>query len=389
MLRRHTLIVFVALAVMAGIASPSAMAQRSPAGTYAANVGGTTLELVLHSNGTATLQGERTRWQQHGKQVVFTDSEGSSVAASYDGNHLRANVEGTQIVFTRSGASTAPTKTARAGGPSGQPAGSAFRPSKVLKGRRYRVKGANASFTLPRGWKAKVGNHNGQEGVLITRKKNSNGVIVLTAKMLSSSERQSSVGQVLAQGARELVGDTPVSIVRPPTEHSVRGYPSADLLLQGQQGGQSIRARLGGIKIDGWGAVFMALYPANDEADYQAAFDTVFSTFKGKAPKQNLRLAAKVRGCWEHYSSSTGGGSVSSSTRFWFGADGSYRYHHYTSVSVAGAGASNESKEAGSFAVFGDQISTEDARSGASGNYSVRFKGRMLYLNGTRYLPCS
>jgi hypothetical protein len=256
-----------------------------------------------------------------------------------------------------------------------------FRPAKALKGKTYKVKGADARFTLPKGWKVAVSD----DALAITNSKFPGSAIGVTSKMLTAKERNTSVADLLTMMAREEIGELPVKVISGPSSFTVGGKSAGQLILEGDPGGGLMRARFAAIKIDTVGIALLALYKADADASVGPAFETILSTFRGKAPKQNTALMAKISGCWEHYYSSEGS---SSTTRFRFDAQGSYDYHHYTSISVAGAGATNESKEVGSYTLFGTSLSTQ-SNGGVASSYQVSTKGGMLYLGNTRYLPCS
>lgn len=256
-----------------------------------------------------------------------------------------------------------------------------FRPAKTLKGKKFKVKGADASFTLPKGWKVAASD----DALAITNAKFANSAIGVTSKMLTSTERNTAVSDLLTMMAREEIGQLPVKVVSGPTSFTVGGKAAGQLIVEGDPGGGLMRARFAAIKIDSVGVVLVALYKADDDATFGPAFETILSSFRGKAPKQNTALMAKISGCWEHYYSSEGS---SSTTRFQFDAKGNYDYHHYTSISVSGASASNESKEVGSYTLFGTELNTQSNK-GETSSYNVSTKGGMLYLGSTRYLPCS
>ena len=294
-------------------------------------------------------------------------------------------------MFRRVGAAVAPgpANPAVAGVPAA--GGESYKAGKLLKGKNYRVKGANASFTLPTGFTAREGEHEGQAGIIISQKRNPVGLVVIIPKLLSAQESQQRVSSLLQAAAKDLVGDTPVQTVVKPQDFQLKKHDAGSLELAGQQNGQRLRAKIGGIRIERWGAVFVAIYPEAEAATYASVFDTIFTSFQAKPPKENRRLAGQIAGCWEKVSSSGGGsGNAYSETRYNFGRDGSYSYQHMTSVSVPnGGGGSSTSAESGTFAAFGNDVTTTDSRSGESSNFSVRLQRGFLLINGNRYTPCS
>ncbi len=386
MLKQLWMGVFLVLMVAApstGIAN-----EASAVGSYQASLEGVELNVILHTNGTATFQGEVSQWMQLPGQLVFTDSSGERLLATYDGTSFSLTEGGITLVFRRIGAaaSSQPASTRSIAQPPAR-----YKAGKLLKGKTYRVKGANASFTLPKGFTAREGEHEGQAGIIIGDRRNPTGLVVIIPKLLSAQEMQQRVSGLLRAAARDLVGDTPVQVVVSPQDFHLKKHEAGYLELSGQQNGQRLRAKIGGIRIERWGAVFLALYPANEDAKYAGVFDTIFTTFKAKPPKENKRLAGQIAGCWETVSSSGGGtGSSYSETRYQFGRDGSYRYQYMMSVSIPnGGGTSNRSDGAGSFAVYGNEVTTTDSRTGESSSFSARLQRGFLLINGNRYTPCS
>jgi hypothetical protein len=107
------------------------------------------------------------------------------------------------------------------------------------------------------------------------------------------------------------------------------------------------------------------------------------------AGPQNLELKAQLTGCWENVGGSSGGtGSSSSTTRLALGADGSFQYRSFVSVSAGELSSSSESNASGTYRVEGNTLFT-DATQGDSGSFTVSFDRGILVLNGLKYAPCS
>lgn len=354
----------------------------SAAGSYVATMGGQQIVLQLRSDGGATLANETGSWSQQGRRLTLVGSDGSSVVATWDGKTIHVTIEGIALAFHRQGTATG---VAVPGGDASRP----FKPSKVLKGKRFKVPGYDASFTVPKGWQAAAGSAGGQEGIKISSREFPDTVIAITVTSLSSQQQRAAVSQLITQAAQEQFGDAGARVIVAAKDFGVNGNPAAQMILEATVGTQSVRGRVAGIRIGRWGLVFVGIYPAMKEREVGPAFETVLATFKGKAPKENDRLKAQLAGCWEHlYTSGGGSGYGSSTTRFRFDSESNYDYRHYTSVSVSGASSSNESNEAGTFSVFGNELVTESNK-GQQSTYNVSLRGGMLFLGNTKYIPCS
>lgn len=258
-----------------------------------------------------------------------------------------------------------------------------FRPKKVLRGKRVKPEGTKLSLVVPNGWQSSWVKRGGQEAYVIAPSGGGkNGAIFATAQQMSKSDRAKGIGPLLRAAAQQVTGSGQGKVVFGPRTFTVGGRPGGQMIVQLSSNGRAVEVNAAAVIIDGWAIAFVGLY-AQAQADlFRAAVDTVVSSLRGRMPKP--KIDKKLVGCWEYYYSPRGGGG-SSQTKFYFYANGSYSYRHYTSV----GGSLRRSHEQGTWSVSGGQITTVPSNGASSSVYRVRWKGRMLYLNGTRYLPCS
>ena len=100
-------------------------------------------------------------------------------------------------------------------------------------------------------------------------------------------------------------------------------------------------------------------------------------------------IDGRLVGCWEDYAFSTGGaGSGSRSRTITFAADGSYQTRSFISVSAGDLSSVSDEREDGTWSASEGSITV--ARSNAP-SYQSRFElnGGLLYLGGTKFVPCS
>ncbi len=314
--------------VMLGFSVVAASAEaESPAGVYVGHIEGQRIALRLEPDGSASLLGQHGTWRSS-KGGVILSSEGESVRAQLHGDTIVFVVDGTRFALEkhveRREVNPSPSTTARA-----------FAPKHVLKGKRFNVTGVNASFLVPLGWTAAYGELDGESGIAITNPKHPGVVFVVTATMLSGPQANATVPDLLKLAARDVLGDTPVQVVLGPEQFRVDGKDAGQLVLEGSDGMRTLRGRFGGVKVGRWGVGFMAFYEAKLDGTVTPVFETVLASFRAKAPKENMALAARIAGCWERSSgdSDYSGSSMLSST-YRFDGQGRYSYRYHMSVST-------------------------------------------------------
>lgn len=255
---------------------------------------------------------------------------------------------------------------------------------KLLDGKRFTPEGSSMSFVVPTGWQTGWVNQGGEQ-VFAAEPASKRGTIFATARPLDAEEKKASIDQLLRAAIQELVGGVAAETVSGPTTTKLNGNPAGQLIVRVKTQGKHVELNASGVVIDGWGIAFLGAYEIGAADEFRPAVDTMFWTLEGtppEAPKTGGTTPGgrSIIGCWEHYYSSGG----MSQTRISFAADGTYWYHHYTSI----GGASNESREEGRYSVTGNVISTR-ANDGTTGSYTVEWDRAIAYLNGTKYLPCS
>ncbi len=354
----------------------------SPAGVYVGQIEGQRIELRLEADGSASLMGQHGTWRSSKGGIVLS-SEGESVHAQLSNGAIAFVVEGVRFSLQKQ----AKSRDAR---PVRSVAGKAFVPKRLLKGKRFKVSGVNASFVVPKGWKAAYGEHEGQSGIALSSVKFPGVLFIVTANMLSGEDASASVPTLLQSAAREVLGNTPVQVISGPEQFRIDGKNAGQLVLEGSDGAQTLRGRFGGIKVGTWGVGFVAFYDAKLDAQLAPVFETVLATFRGKAPKANRALTSKIVGCWEGYFGETSGtGSSSTSSTYRFDGQGRYSYRYFMSASIpGGSGVSDQSSAEGTFAVYGSELFLESDK-GDSSSYAIRLVRGRLFLGGNRFIPCS
>lgn len=354
----------------------------SPSGAYVGTVGGQRVELRLLPGGGASLLGEKGSWQSNTAGVILSSSRGS-VQAYLKAGVIRFTVDGVRFQLRKqsagAGRGTAAGVTARP-----------YSPGKLLKGKRYKIKGVDASFILPRGWKATPITRGGESGIAISNRNYKEVGIFLTSKMLSAQESAATIPQLLQKSANEALGQTPMQIVASPSSFSVDGKDAGMMILEGSDGIRRYRVRTAGIRVERWGAVFLALYDSKLDREIAPVFDTVVATFRGKAPKPNKALQVRIAGCWQKYDRDSGstGASVHSST-YRFDRNGNYSHRYFMNVSIpGGAGVSDNSEDTGRFSIIGNQLMLQ-SNTRESSNRTVGFQRGILFMGSNRYIPCS
>jgi len=259
-----------------------------------------------------------------------------------------------------------------------------FTPSKRLAGKRVKVQGM--SVVIPTGWAGKFAKQHGTDALVVqSRRAAQQGALFATRHQLSAQERRAPVANLLAAEVRKLVGNAPIKVTLAPEALEVSGKRAARLIIGATTNGRQLELYAAAVVVDGWAFVFMGVYAADKSKLFRPALETMLTSLRGKPPQQNVRLRRRLARCWEHYYFSKGGGGGSSTTRLSLNPNGSYSYTFHMSV----AGASKRSNEAGTWSVYGNQIVTTPNNGAATSRYNVSWKGYILYLNGTKYLPCS
>jgi hypothetical protein len=396
------LVVIQAACMMPPTATEQDLRMRAP-GTYVtAGPDGEPIRLTLNPDGSGDINGERGSWDIRFGRIILSDGQ-DAVAADLVGDQLSVYLPDGQLVFTReqaggtqegafAGAGVSAAGGAPHAGSGGGPA-RPFAPEATLAGEEVAPKDSGAEFKVPDGWAHGFErDEQGNESYALRPRGVEDAGIALTRRVLTAAEQQTPVSQLLQQGLQEMVGQVSLHVVVPAEDLEVRGQRAGRTIVRAQPGrGQpEIELYLAGVVVEHYGFVIGAVYPADQADEMRPAVDTILSSFRGSVPPENAELRAQVLGCWSHFTSSTGGtGSGSSETRLRFAGDGSFDYHHYTSISVEGLGSSRESRDAGRFRVEGNAITTMSSQGGSITSYEVGLQGGMLYLNGTRYLPCS
>lgn len=256
----------------------------------------------------------------------------------------------------------------------------AFRPTRRLAGKRYRSGGM--SVVIPTGWRTATT----QGAVVVTPEQNpSDGGFVVTRHHLSPRQRRGRLDAFLAAELRKSSGNLPTQVALPPQRLRVNGNRAARTIVRATANGRAVEVYAAVVVVDSWAFAFVGLYIQTAAQRYRAVLDTMVATLRGKPPQQNRALLSKLSGCWRHSTfSSSVNGSGSSTTTLRLGRDGTYAYRYYMSV----MGAVRRSRARGTWAVYGDQLTTTPGDGREATTYSVRFTGRILYLNGRKYLPC-
>ncbi len=368
----------IAIVVVAALAP---VARAGAQGTWVTTVDGQTFTLTLSADGTAKLNTERGRWSESGDEVTLVDQGGERIVGERDGDRMRFVVEGVELVFTRA---RGPRVGQRAAPPVAD-----FAPGKTLKGKTVRPKGSGAKFTVPRGWKHGYETVDGTTSYVVKPAKvGDKGAIMMSRQLLGAGERRMTADRIVEAAVRELVGDVPVTVVVKPERFTVNRRDAGRLIIRASQGGTTLEGYAVGVVVDDYIFAIVGLYDASIADTMRAGVNTITASFVAKAPPENARLKKRLLGCWEHYSSSSGGGSAQSQTKWWLQADGTYAKKGFTSVSVGGASNMSEHAEDGAYRVMGSDIVTSPTK-GGGGTYTVTWKGRILFLNGTKYLPCN
>ena len=196
---------------------------------------------------------------------------------------------------------------------------------------------------------------------------------------------------VLEMALQNILGGQAAQRVVSPEAFQVDGKRAGRVVVTVQSPQGAIEGYLAGVLDGNVAYVFMGIYPQGLSKTVRPGMDTIVASFRAGKMPENTELRQRLAGrCYEEFtgsSSSSSGSYSSSSTRHWFNADGSYSYRHNFHVS-AGGGLSgyNESKRQGTWRVQGDTLvaSTNDGNY----EYSVTRKKGIMYLDGTKILPC-
>ncbi len=257
-----------------------------------------------------------------------------------------------------------------------------FTPSKKLHGSRHRAQGM--SLVIPSGWQARWTKQSGSDALVVQPRQSASGAIFAARHHLSTQQRRAPVASLLATEVRKLIGQTPIRITLKPEAIRVGGRRAGRLIIGATANNRAVELYAAAVDIEGWAFVFIGLYPTSERTKFRPAVETLLTSLRGRPPRQNLALKRRLSRCWEHYYFSSGGtGSGSSTTILCFAADGTYSYRFHMSV----MGATKRSHKRGTWTVFGKQIVTTPNDGSATTTYTVSWKGSILYLNGTKYLP--
>ena len=226
-----------ALATLSSTPAEAGPTRSSVAGTYTANVEGTSVTLVLKADGTGSLAGEGGRWSLSGRTVELIDSEGSAVSGKVSGNTLTFSVEGSTIRFSKTSAPTRATvakKTSKL-----RP----FRPA-LVAGKTVRPKDANGSFRAPRGWSHRWGKGvDGQDAYNLTNKKQT-VVVSLGGTMLTGNESSGGPAALIDAALSELLEGASVDRVIPTETFSVNGKSAGRVVVRAPVDGTPIEGYL-------------------------------------------------------------------------------------------------------------------------------------------------
>lgn len=394
---RHTAATVLAALLLTASAAAHAASPAQVAGNWTGTVQGQTVQLILRADGSGSLNGQRGSWTVQGSQVVL-DGE---LQGRFDGQRLTFYVDGAAVVLQRSGgASAQPAMLQRAaypqvsgGAPAAASGATTFKPRKTLRGSRVTPAGKHVSFVVPSGWQHGLTQTADGPAYQITPPglQPGQGAILLNWIYLDQFQASQPMTQLLEMALQNLLGGQQAERVVAPEAFQVDGKKAGRVVVtvQGAQG--KVEGYLAGV-LDGTVAyVFMGVYPASLTRDARPGMDTMVASFRAGKMPENTELKQRLAGrCYEEFTGSSSGygdSHASSSTRHWFNANGSYNYHHSFHVS-AGGGVSgyNETKRQGTWRVQGDNIvaNTNDG----SYEYAITRRGGILYLDGTKILPC-
>ena len=216
--------------------------------------------------------------------------------------------------------------------------------------------------------------------------------MVITRKVLSAAEQRTPVSTLLQQALQAQIGNHPVQTVVAAEDLDIAGQRGARTILRGELNGRQMELYFAGVVVGHHGFLLAGLYEASASEKVRPAVDTVLSTFRGSVPEENQQLRAQLVGCWKHYQGETSANSGSSSTniRIVLSPDGTYTYRYAASVTASGGmGATDRTEDAGRYRVEGSSLVGVSDRDGSVSTFTVQFQGRMLFLSGRKYLPCS
>lgn len=260
-----------------------------------------------------------------------------------------------------------------------------FRPKQRLPGKRIHADGM--SVVIPSGWTTRWAQQNGTTALVVAPGAAGQGATFVMRHPLPAAQRSAPVEQLLAAEVRGLIGQVPVTLAVEPQAMRVGNHRAGRLIANAAVDGRQLELYAAAVVVEGWAFVFVGLYSPSSASTFRPAMETMFSSLRGTPPRRNHALERRLARCWRHYTfSRSGSGSGSDTTTFRLGADGTYSYHFYMTI-TAGMMATRERRERGTWHVAGNQLVTMPAR-GNPTTYTIRPKGALLYLNGTKYLPC-
>ena len=377
------------------------LASHAP-GTYSTTAAdGQRYELVLNPDGSGHLNGQPGTWQVQMGRIFISDGQ-NYVPADLVGDQLTVHLPDGAVVFVREGGG-AVAQGGAAGGVAGQgggvaggaggaaPAGPAkkFQPEGTLAGDVVAPAGSGAEFTVPDGWThGPTRSQDGSEAYGIQNKTGAG--MVITRKVLSATEQRTPVSTLLQQSLQKEIGNHPVEVVVPAEDLDIAGQRAARTILRGDLNGRQMELYFAGVVVGHYGFVMGALYESSASSQVRPAVDTVLSTFRGSIPEENQQLRSQLLGCWEHYEADTSvNGSFNTTTRISLQPNGTYSYRYYSSVTgSAGMGGTSEKSDSGRYRVEGNTVVGVSDQDGSVSSYTAQLQGGILYLNGTKYLPC-
>ena len=256
---------------------------------------------------------------------------------------------------------------------------------------RKDVPGLALSVPVPKGWTGKMQEEGGQQGfALAPLARPESGGVVVSRQPAPQLPPGTTLPQAFGMLASELTGGAPVTAVGPAEFFPVDGREAGRQLFRGETEGTQLELYVGVMMGEPTWVAVLGGWPAVEAPAMRTATDSVLRGLKVKAPAAaDAGLLAKLRGCWNEVQRSTGGvGSGYREVKLQLGPDGRYSRRSVVSMSVPGLGGVSEGTESGRWVLAGDvlQLLPDD---GAPSAQKASFKGGLLTLGDTRYVPCA
>jgi len=243
------------------------------------------------------------------------------------------------------------------------------------------------SVPVPKGW---TGQLQEKGFALAPVAKPAAGGLVVNRLPAPQLPPETTLPQAFGMLAAELTAGAPVEAAGPAEFFAVEGREAGRQFFRGEVEGEPTELLVGVVTGEpSWTAV-VGGWRVADAAAMRGVADGVMRGLKVRAaPAADGALAARLAGCWNEVQRSTGGvGSGFREVKLQIGADGRYLRRSVVSMAVQGMGGVSEGTESGRWALSGDvlQLQPDDGTPSAQ---NAAWKGGILVLGGTRYVPCA